>query len=216
MRNNIEPILEFIILDENEAPVLNEQGVPTLKQAPIVKSIADLVAKGKVNNIDTFAKLQAQGEQWQWAREYVEYLIELKLVTEHNENIEAQANESADTEEGGENEALNLWEIPSAPVRPALKTVEQVLEPHIVKITKMKGIECQGIFISLTEANQNGLSALKSALELAKEFDVESEFFPVKFNAETSTGVGIAVFENEAEFKQFGLQFILARKSFFE
>ncbi|MBB1420069.1 hypothetical protein H5187_22895, partial [Pseudoalteromonas sp. SG44-1] len=87
MTNNITPILDFIVLDENEAPVLNEQGLPTLAQGPIVNDLSQLIAKGKVEHIEKFAEIAAQGEQWQWARSYYEYLVELNQVNEFNANL---------------------------------------------------------------------------------------------------------------------------------
>ncbi|WP_149981154.1 hypothetical protein [Pseudoalteromonas rhizosphaerae] len=210
MTNNITPLLDFIVLDENEAPVLNEQGLPTLVQGPIVNDLSQLIAKGKVEHIEKFAEIAAQGEQWQWARSYYEYLVELNQVNEFNANLpEPVANED------GTITAVDPLQSPTAPERPAVQTVEQVLAPYQRKIDKLCGIKFKGINISLSETNQNGLSALKSALELAKEFNVEEQFFPINFNAETCKGVEVLELLNETEFKQFGLDFILARKAFF-
>lgn len=210
MTNNITPILDFIVLDENEAPVLNEQGLPTLAQGPIVNDLSQLIAKGKVEHIEKFAEIAAQGEQWQWARSYYEYLVELNRVNEYNANLP----EPVANDDGSLTEVEPLPE-PTAPERPAVQTVEQVLAPYQRKIDKLCGIKFKGINISLSETNQNGLSALKSALELAKEFNVEEQFFPINFNAETCKGVEVLELLNETEFKQFGLDFILARKAFF-
>ena len=210
MTNNITPILDFIVLDENEAPVLNEQGLPTLAQGPIVNDLSQLIAKGKVKHIEKFAEIAAQGEQWQWARSYYEYLVELNRVNEYNANLP----EPVANDDGSLTEVEPLPE-PTAPERPAVQTVEQVLAPYQRKIDKLCGIKFKGINISLSETNQNGLSALKSALELAKEFNVEEQFFPINFNAETCKGVEVLELLNETEFKQFGLDFILARKAFF-
>lgn len=211
MTNKLEPILDFIVLDENEAPALNERGLPTLKQGPIVKDLAQLIAKGKVENIEMFAEIAAQGEQWGWARDYYNYVVELNHVTEYNANLP----EPVANEDGTLTEVEPLPE-PTAPERPALKTVEQVLEPYAKQIEKLQGIEFKDVHVSLTETNQNGLSALKSALELAKEFEVDGQFFPIQFNAETCNGVDVVELLNEVEFKQFGLDFIMARKAFFE
>jgi len=98
----------------------------------------------------------------------------------------------------------------------AQKEFESKLPSPDKVLAKSKGIEHKGVFVSLNESNQNGLSSLKSALELAKEFNVDDQFFPINFNAETAQGVQVVTLENEAEFKQFGLNFILARKAYFE
>ncbi|CAM3687091.1 MULTISPECIES: hypothetical protein [Pseudoalteromonas] len=210
MTNKLDAILDFIVLDDEQAPVLNEQGLPTLKQGPIVKDLAQLIAKGKVQHIERFAEIAAQGEQWQWARDYYDYLVELNRVNEYNANVpEPVANED------GTLTTVEPLPEPTVPERPALKTVEQVLETYARQIDKLRGIEFKNIHVSLSETNQNGLSALKSALELAKEFNVEEQFFPINFNAETCKGVEVVELLNETEFKQFGLDFILARKAFF-
>ncbi|MBB1420253.1 hypothetical protein H5187_23940, partial [Pseudoalteromonas sp. SG44-1] len=164
----------------------------------------------KVEHIEKFAEIAAQGEQWQWARSYYEYLVELNQVNEFNANLpEPMANED------GTITTVEPRPEPAAPERPAVQTVDQVLAPYQRKIDKLCGIKFKGINISLSETNQNGLSALKSALELAKEFNVEEQFFPINFNAETCKGVEVLELLNETEFKQFGLDFILARKAFF-
>ncbi|TVU79597.1 hypothetical protein FQP85_23200 [Pseudoalteromonas neustonica] len=210
MTNNITPLLDFIVLDDEQAPVLNEQGLPTLAQGPIVNDLAQLIAKGKVEHIEKFAEIVAQGEQWKWAQSYYDYLVELNRVNEYNANLpEPVANED------GTITTVDPLKSPTAPERPAVQTVEQVLAPYQRKIDKLCGIKFKGINISLSETNQNGLSALKSALELAKEFNVEEQFFPINFNAETCKGVEVVELLNETEFKQFGLDFILARKAFF-
>ncbi|ANS04631.1 hypothetical protein [uncultured Mediterranean phage] len=210
MTNKIEPILDFIVLDEEQGPVVDERGIPSLKQRPIVKSIPDLIAKGKVQNIEMFAEQFAQVEQWDWAEQYIAYLISVHEVEQHNANLPTYVNN-----EGEEVEALPL-ELPEEPERPPIQTPTEVLEPYQKQITKTLGIEFKGVHVSLNESNQNGLSALKSALELSKEFEVDDQFFPINFNAETCTGTKILMLADEAEFKQFGLQFIMARKVFFE
>ena len=212
MTNNLTPILEFIVLDAEQNPVVNEQGLPTLLQGPVgVKDIPGLIAKGKIDNLTTFAELQSKHEQYVWAREYVDTLVNRNEVEHYNANLP----EPVANEDGSVTEA-EPKPLPVAPTRPAVRTAEEILEPYQKQINKLKGIECKGVFVSLNESNQNGLSALKSALELAKEFGEAEAFFPVNFNAETAQGVKVVTLENEAEFKQFGFSFILARKAYFE
>jgi len=204
--------MEFIELDAEQNPVVDEQGLPTLLQGPVgVKDIPGLIAKGKIDNLPTFAELQSKHEQYVWAKEYVDYLVERNEVEQHNANLPAPvANDDGSVTE------VEPKPLPVAPTRPAVRTVDEVLEPYQKQINKLKGIECKGVFVSLNESNQNGLSALKSALELATEFGAAEAFFPVNFNAETAQGVQVVTLENETEFKQFGLNFILARKAYFE
>ena len=210
MTNKLEPVLDFIVLDSEGEPIVDERGIPTLKQRPIAKSIPDLLAKGKVQNIEMFAELYAQVEQWDWADQYVAYLVTVYEIEDHNANLPTY------TDEEGNDIEVEPLELPDAPERPALQTPEEVLAPYEKIISKAIGVEFNGVGVSLNEANQNGLSALKSALELAKEFEVEDQFFPVNFNAETYEGVKVLTLTNETEFKNFGLQFVLARKQFFE
>ncbi|MFK3873043.1 hypothetical protein [Pseudoalteromonas rhizosphaerae] len=133
MTNKLEPILDFIVLDENEAPALNEQGLPALKQGPIVKDLAQLIAKGKVEHIEKFAEIAAQGEQWQWAQSYYDYLVELNQVNEYNANLpEPVANED------GTITTVEPRPEPTAPERPALKSVLEVLEPYAITIFKLR------------------------------------------------------------------------------
>ncbi|URQ87738.1 hypothetical protein J8Z28_07815 [Pseudoalteromonas sp. SCSIO 43088] len=211
MTNNLEPILDFIVLDDEQEPVLNEQGLPTLLQRPIAKNIPDLISKGKIDNLDMFAELHAQILQWDWAELYLNYLIDLIEIEDHNENLPVPYEN-----EEGEVISVQPLPLPEAPERPPLMTPTEVLEPYQKHINKLIGIEFKGVQVSLNESNQNGLSALKSALELAKELGSENEFFPVNFNAETRQGVKVLTLVDEAEFKNFGLQFVMARKAFFE
>jgi len=211
MTSNLTPILEFIELDDEQNPVVDEQGLPTLLQRPIAKNIPELIAKGKIDNLDMFAELHAQILQWDWAELYLNYLIDIIEIEEHNANLPGPY-------ENEEGEVINVQPLPlpEAPERPPLMTPTEVLEPYQKHINKLVGIEFKGVHVSLNESNQNGLSALKSALELAKEFGAENEVFPVNFNAETRQGVKVLTLVDEAEFKNFGLQFVLARKAFFE
>lgn len=204
-------IIDFIILDDEQNPLLDAEGFPTLVQAPIGKDIGQLVTMGKISHIETFAQLESDIEQHEWASEYLGYLKLLAEVNEYNANLP----EPIENEDGTTTEA-EPKPLPIEPVRPEVRTVEQVLEPYEHKIAKLKGIAFKGMDISLSESNQNGLSALKSAFDLAAEFGAGDQFFPIKFNAETLTGNQVVELADEAEFKQFGLQFIMARKAYFE
>lgn len=208
-------ILNFIVLDENNEPTLNEQGLPQLLPRPDTKTTQDierLIALNKpVEVINKFAELVSLGEQWDWAQSYYDYLVAKLEVEQYNANLP----EPVAHEDGTLIEA-EPQPLPTEPEQPTVKTVEDVLAPYNHQITKLKGIEHRGVCVTLNESNQNGLSALKSALELATEFGEVEQFFPIKFNAETSNGVQVLLLEDEAEFKQFGLDFIMARKALFE
>lgn len=207
-------LIEFIVLDEEQSPVLNEQGLPKLLPRPDTKTEQDierLISLGKpMAVINVFAELASLGEQWDWAQSYLGYLVELNKVNEYNANLSDPVANEDGTITYPEPKPLSI-----EPLRPEVRAVEQVLAPYQRKLSKMVGIEIKGVNVSLNETNQNGLSALKSAFDLATEFDAQGQFFPIKFNAETATGEQVVELADEAEFKQFGLQFILARKSYF-
>ncbi|ASM53693.1 hypothetical protein PNIG_a1544 [Pseudoalteromonas nigrifaciens] len=208
-------LFEFIVLDEKQSPILNEKGLPTLRARPDTKTEQDierLISLGKpIAVINKFAELVSLGEQWNWAQDYFNYLVDLDKVNEYNANLpEPIENDDGITAE------VEPKPLPIEPLHPEVRTVEQVLAPYQRKLTKMAGIEVKGVNVSLNETNQNGLSALKSAFDLATEFDAGDQFFPIKFNAETATGEQVVELVDEAEFKQFGLQFIMARKAYFE
>lgn len=204
-------LIDFVILDDEQNPLLNAEGWPALKQAPIGKDIGQLVSMGKISHIETFAQIASDIEQHEWASEYLDYLKLLAEVNEYNANLP----EPIENDDGTTTE-VEPKPLPIEPLRPEVRTVDQVLAPYQRKLAKMAGIEVKGISVSLSESNQNGLSALKSAFDLATEFDAGDQFFPIKFNAETATGEQVVELVDEAEFKQFGLQFIMARKAYFE
>ena len=212
MTNNF---LNFIVLDEANDPILDERELPTLLPRPDTKTTADierLIALNKpVEVINKFAELVCLGYQWDWAQSYFDYLVECYEVNEYNASLPEPVT--------GEDGELIEAEPKSLPVEPEdLKefSAEEVLAQYKNKIDKTTGITFKGVRISLTESNQNGLSALKSALDLAVEFGAKDQFFPINFNADTPEGVDIVELVDEAEFKQFGFAFIVARKALFE
>lgn len=132
--NNINPILDFIVLDDEQNPVTNEQGLPILLQGPVgAKSIPDLIAKGKIENLALFAELQSKTEQWEWASKYYDYLVELNEVEQYNANLP----DPVATEDGTLIE-VEPKALPTEPKRPAVKTVDEVLEPYKVTIFKLQ------------------------------------------------------------------------------
>ncbi|WP_199525374.1 hypothetical protein [Pseudoalteromonas sp. bablab_jr011] len=134
MTNKLEPILDFIVLDDEKNPALNEQGLPTLLQGPVgAKNISELIAKGKTDNLHKFAEIQSETEQWQWASAYFNYLVELNEVEQYNANLP----EPVANEDGSITEA-EPKPLPTAPERPAIRTVGEVLEPYKVTIFKLE------------------------------------------------------------------------------
>ena len=134
MTSKLDAILDFIVIDDEQNPVTNEQGLPTLLQGPVgAKNISELIAKGKIENLALFAELQSKTEQWEWARKYYDYLVELNEVEQYNANFPEPVATEDDALFEVEPKAL-----PSEPVRPALRTVDEVLEPYKVTIFKLQ------------------------------------------------------------------------------
>ncbi|USE71536.1 hypothetical protein CTT31_20855 [Pseudoalteromonas maricaloris] len=129
MINNLEPIIFFIKLGQNDIPLLGEHGLPQLIPRPIGKDIGELVRKGKLNDLERFAEIQIQQEQWDWAKSYLDYLVELEAVEQYN----AELPETTQDAEGNEPKPL-----PVAPERPAVRTVEAVLSPFRREVFKLQ------------------------------------------------------------------------------
>tara|TARA_Y100000780_G_scaffold186390_1_gene172910 strand:+ start:15094 stop:15720 length:627 start_codon:yes stop_codon:yes gene_type:complete len=129
-------ILNFIVLDENNEPVLNEQGLPQLRPRPATKTTQDierLIALNKpVEVINKFAELTSLGEQWDWAQSYYDYLVAKLEVEQYNANLP----EPVAHEDGTLIEA-EPKPLPTEPEQPAVKTVEDVLAPYARTIFKL-------------------------------------------------------------------------------
>lgn len=127
MTNDFEIIAEFIQY-ENDKPALNA-GLPVLAPMPVVKTTADierLIALGKPQAvIEQFAELVSIGEQWQFAREYLEYLAQLAKAEAHNENLPVIGED-----DNGDDILAEPMALPDAPEKPAVKSVEEVLAPY--------------------------------------------------------------------------------------
>lgn len=78
---------------------------------------------------------------------------------------------------------------------------------------KKHGTDILGSTISLNETNQNGLSAIKSAIELASKYN--QNIFPIIFKADTNDGTTKVEFNDESSFDNFCLMFLHERQKFF-
>ncbi|MGB6268415.1 MAG: hypothetical protein WBF67_05335, partial [Olleya sp.] len=67
---------------------------------------------------------------------------------------------------------------------------------------------------SLNESNQNGLAAIKTAVDMAEKVEVNA--FPMNFNAETKFGVKSVLISSIDEFNDLFVQFFIARQQFFK
>ncbi|AZZ98243.1 hypothetical protein [Pseudoalteromonas sp. R3] len=104
-------IESFIKFDDDNQPVLDDDGIPALLPKPATKSVQDLervIALGKPHQvIGQFAELVALDEQWRFAVDYVEYLKAVKAADSFG------------------------VEPPNEPIQPPTKTIQEVLEPYI-------------------------------------------------------------------------------------
>ena len=169
MTNNI---LDFIVLDDDQAPVLNEQGLPQLLPRPDTKTTQDierLIALNKpVEVINKFAELTSLGEQWDWAQSYYDYLVDKYEAEQYNANLP----EPLENEEGEliESEPRPL---PAEPEQPAVKTVEDVLAPYartIFKLNRQKlldtlTVEVDGMVFDGDEASQSRMGRASFSMQ---------------------------------------------------
>lgn len=142
---------------------------------------------------------------------------------EGNEQIEEIPNPyevalTARTELETNNEWLKGLRGLSAPERPEIAVDVAQFKFDNAELfdsyNKLLGAEINGYEISLTEANQNGLAAVLTGLNLAEELG--SNVFPMKFKADTRTGAVDIPFDDLTAFKMFAAQFIVHRQAFFQ
>ena len=86
-----------------------------------------------VNVINAFAQEFIDSEQWEWANKYYDYLAELNEVEQYNANLP----DPIPTEDGALIE-VEPKALPTEPERPAVRTVDEVLEPYKVTIFKLQ------------------------------------------------------------------------------
>lgn len=133
----ISKLIDFVVLNEDGIEPLLNNGLPELKPRPDTKFISELehlIATGANLEITTlFAELVSLGEQWDWAERYYDYIVELNKVEQYNANLP----DPIPTEDGTLIEVEPIA-LPKEPKRPALKTVDEVLEPYKVTIFKLQ------------------------------------------------------------------------------
>ncbi|ATG58238.1 MULTISPECIES: DUF4376 domain-containing protein [Pseudoalteromonas] len=169
-------ILNFIVLDENNEPVLNEQGLPQLLPRPATKTTQDierLIALNKpVEVINKFAELVCLGYQWNWAQSYYDYLVAKLEVEQYNANLpEPVAHEDGTLVE------VDPQPLPIAPAQPAVKTVEEILAPYartIFKLNRQKlldklTVEVDGMVFDGDEVSQGRMARAAFTMEQGEQ-----------------------------------------------
>lgn len=103
---------------------------------------------------------------------------------------------------------LQQWESRNA--TPEEIANDQAKESERLKI---EGMTFNGVKISLTEENQNGIAAVQVGLETSVRYGQNPT--PMNFKAAGPEGATLITFATVAEFEAFGLQFMAARQAFF-
>lgn len=188
MEAKINKIIDFINLDDEGNPVLNAYGLPTLLQGPITKNIPDLIAKGKIENLNTFAEIQCKAEQFAWAYKYYDYLVELNEVEQYNANLPDPI-----PTEGGALIEVEPKALPTEPERPAVRTVDEVLEPYkvtIFKLQRQSQIDNAVVQISTGKTfDADELSITRMANALIKHWQLNEDDTIPWSTADVATGV---------------------------
>lgn len=165
MELDINPILDFVERDEGNNPIIDADGLPLLRQIPAFKTAKDIEYLISINKplcvIEQFAKLVSEGEQWQFALNYIQYLRSFSLAVSHNETLIALGKDEDDGDI-----LVNHMPLPVAPIRPPVKSVDDVLSPfkrEIFKIKRSKAIsniqvEVDGMIFDGDEASTTRIS----------------------------------------------------------
>ncbi|MDC3191180.1 hypothetical protein NQU96_15690 [Pseudoalteromonas elyakovii] len=192
MTNKLIPLNEFIIFDDANEPILNEMGLPIFLPFPVTKTVEDIervIALGKdLEVITEFAEQVALGEQWFWASKYYDYLVELNNVEQYNANLP----DPIPTEDGA------LIEVepkarPTEPERPAVRTVDEVLEPYkvtIFKLQRQSQIDNAVVEISTGKTfDADELSITRLANALIKHWQLDDSDIIQWSTADVGTGI---------------------------
>lgn len=179
-----------------------------IADTPITKSKASLDRVLKVGNskgVDKTIGLFLLSQQWEWFWDFVYYQNDVDTWEKWQPELDEEGEQLAEKPPA-----------PIAPIRPPELTVEQykASNPELfVSYNKKQGMDYNGVQLSLTEANQNGLTALQAGIILSEE--VGGSMFPLNFNAETPSGNEKIPLNNLSEFKALALAFMAERQKFF-
>ncbi|MCG7550936.1 hypothetical protein [Pseudoalteromonas sp. Of7M-16] len=200
---NLNLIFDFIVIDEN-SPKLNKQGLPILIDRPQTRAIEGLIERGKFSSIKKHAEQHVKAAQWDFAKQYVDYLKELAEAEAYNADLPLAGYD----EEGNEIKA-DPKALPEAPVKPADKTIKDVLKPFEHKLKKLAAFTFNDVDCSICEADQNGIETVHGRYKELMEQGVEFKPFP--FFLENGKHVVIAT---EQEWLDFREQFWQAREAY--
>ena len=179
---------------------------------PETKSLADLervLDLGKPLSVVTkFANMVALESKWNYLDIYkgwketndelVELNLELPKLDEDGELLQA------------------AYPLADEPIKPVVRSIEEVLADTngMSGYNKEIGTKINGVNVSLTEKNQNGIAAVMKGIELAAKYN--KSLLPIKFTARTMSGIAKIEFSSVEDFELFALEFIAKRQEFFK
>ena len=204
MTRKHEIIAEFIQFENSEEPKLDQDGFPILISRPITRDIERLINLGKTEAIEKHAEQHVKAAQWDFAKQYVDYLKALSETEAYNADLPLAGYDQEGNEIKADPKAL-----PEAPVKPADKTIEDVLKPFEHKLKKLAAFTFNDIDCSICEADQNGIESVHGRYKELMEQGVEFKPFP--FFLENGKHVGMAT---EQEWRDFREQFWQAREAY--
>ena len=123
---------------------------------------------------------------------------------------------NADTVKDGETLETTLTQEQVKLVNADIAEFNKVEYEALVEKSELKavGLSFGGVNISLNESNQNGLAAIKTAVDMAVKIGVDA--FPLNFSAETKFGIESVSILSLDEFDSLFVQFFIARQQFFK
>ena len=189
-----------------------------------LKSWADVELvkqRGRVPVVTHFITKACESDNWAAHDNYIEWLEkepladdEKYLLTTLVDDVETLVHSFTDDTTTWQAQEPTVALRDANPLITAYATEQaEIAAKAAIDAQKLAGIDYNGIPVSLTEENQNGLSSVMGGAKLAAEYG--GTIFPLNFNAATATGVQTITFADLAEFELFALGFMQARQAFF-
>ena len=183
--------------------------------------VSRVKAKGRVKTVPHFITKACEADNWTSHDKYVKWLEEEPLIDDEKylltttiDDVEVLTHSFTDDITTWQEQEPVVSLRDSAPLISAYTTEqEDIAAKAIIDAQKLAGIDYNGVPVSLTEENQNGLSSVMGGAKLAAEYG--GTIFPLNFNAATASGVQVITFIDLPEFELFALGFMQARQAFF-
>ena len=84
------------------------------------------------------------------------------------------------------------------------------------KYLKSKGVEINGVSVSLNESNQNGLASVSTMIDKAIKLGIDPFLTPINLKLESQSGFSTITVLDQEEFDTVFVTFNLSRQPFFE